>query len=80
MELFCINPDMGLAKTRILADTSEDQLKTYFLDTCKTYGMGVLGVTRVYEQVCYRLYRANKRVQDPDLDKIVNPHEVRRVL
>merc|ERR1719400_220038 len=28
-------------------------------------------------EVCYRLYTANKRVLDPDLDKIVNPHEVK---
>ena len=27
-------------------------------------------------EVCIRLYRANKRVQDPDLDNLVNPHEV----
>jgi len=28
-------------------------------------------------EVCLRLYRANKRVQDPDLDNLVNPHEVK---
>lgn len=28
-------------------------------------------------EVIIRLYRANKRVQDPDLDNLVNPHEVK---
>ena len=27
-------------------------------------------------QVCFRLHRANKRVLDPDLDNLINPHEV----
>jgi len=39
-------------------------------------GGGIMTVLFSVE-VCYRLYRANKRVQDPDLDKIVNPHEVK---
>jgi len=28
-------------------------------------------------EVCVRLYRSNKRVQDPELDNLVNPHEVK---
>jgi len=28
-------------------------------------------------EVCVRLYRAKKRVQDPDLDNLDNPHEVK---
>merc|ERR1719278_1299695 len=39
-------------------------------------GGGVMTVFFSVE-VCYRLYMANKRVLDPDLDKIVNPHEVK---
>ena len=27
-------------------------------------------------QVCFRLHRANKRVLDPELDNLINPHEV----
>ena len=28
-------------------------------------------------EVCVRLYRSKKRVQDPDLDSLDNPHEVK---
>ena len=28
-------------------------------------------------EICVRLYRAKKRVQDPDLDNLINPHEVK---
>ena len=28
-------------------------------------------------EICLRLYKANKRVQDPDLDNLTNPHEVK---
>ena len=28
-------------------------------------------------EICLRLYKANKRVQDPDLDNLCNPHEVK---
>ena len=28
-------------------------------------------------EICLRLSRANKRVQDPDLDNLTNPHEVK---
>merc|ERR1712037_833207 len=28
-------------------------------------------------QVCFRLHWANKRVLDPDLDNLINPHEVK---
>ena len=28
-------------------------------------------------EICIRLYRAKKRVQDPDLDNLTNPHEVK---
>ena len=28
-------------------------------------------------EICIRLYRAKKRVQDPDLDNLINPHEVK---
>ena len=28
-------------------------------------------------QVCLRLYQANQRVADPEMDNLVNPHEVR---
>ena len=28
-------------------------------------------------EICLRLSKANKRVQDPDLDNLTNPHEVK---
>ena len=28
-------------------------------------------------EICVRLYKAKKRVQDPDLDNLTNPHEVK---
>ena len=28
-------------------------------------------------EICVRLYRNKKRVQDPDLDNLVNPHEIK---
>ena len=28
-------------------------------------------------EICGRLYKAKKRVQDPDLDNLINPHEVK---
>ena len=28
-------------------------------------------------EICMRLSKANKRVQDPDLDNLTNPHEVK---
>ena len=28
-------------------------------------------------EVCVRLYKAKKRVQDPELDNLINPHEVK---
>ena len=28
-------------------------------------------------EICLRLSKANKRVQDPDLDNLANPHEVK---
>ena len=28
-------------------------------------------------EVCIRLYKAKKRVQDPELDNLINPHEVK---
>ena len=28
-------------------------------------------------EICIRLYKANQRVQDPDLDNLSNPHEVK---
>ena len=28
-------------------------------------------------EICLRLFKANKRVQDPDLDNLTNPHEVK---
>ena len=28
-------------------------------------------------EICIRLYKAKKRVQDPDLDNLINPHEVK---
>ena len=28
-------------------------------------------------EICVRLYKAKKRVQDPDLDNLINPHEVK---
>ena len=31
-------------------------------------------------EICVRLYRAKKRVQDPDLDNLINPHEVKHCL
>ena len=28
-------------------------------------------------EICVRLHKAIKRVQDPDLDNLINPHEVK---
>ena len=30
-------------------------------------------------QICTRLYHNTKRVKDPDMDNVINPHEVGRI-
>ena len=39
--------------------------------------MNVSHIYVIAVEVCVRLYRSKKRVQDPDLDSLDNPHEVK---
>ena len=39
-------------------------------------GGGLITLTFSVE-VCFRLYKAKKRVQDPELDNLINPHEIK---
>ena len=50
--------------------------KTCFHLLGPSWGEGLVALLFSVE-ICVRLYRANKRVQDPDLDNLSNPHEVK---